>query len=126
MKLSKNNIAKDYMLARLVAQAFIPNPMQKPEVMHKSIDKLDNSVENLQWAYKSETRHNMYNKGSRKNAKPTHTKITYKGKNYTKYSKIAKDLGIHSHTFWNRINRSEWGLYEALEVPVAKATKKEE
>ena len=123
VKLSKNNVAKDYMVARLVAEAFLPNPMQKPEVMHKSSDKLDNSIYNLQWAYKSETRHNMYNKGSRKNAKPSYKKITYKDKSYDKYSQIAKDLGINSHTFWNRIKRSEWGLYEALEVPVAKATK---
>lgn len=120
VKLSKNNIAKDYMVARLVAETFIPNPQQKPEVMHKSNNKLNNSVENLEWAYKSETRHNMYNKGSRKNATPTFTKISYKGKNYKKYSDIAKDNGLNRRTFYKRMNELGWNLYEALEVPIGR------
>lgn len=118
VKLSKNNIAKDYMVARLVAERFIPNPLFKDEVMHISKDKQDNSVDNLKWAYKSETRHNMYNKGAR-TTKGTKTKITYKGKNYKRYSQIAEHLGINKKTFYNRLNLG-WNLWEALEVPVAK------
>lgn len=125
VKLSKNNIAKDFMVARLVAEAFIPNPLFKEEVMHISKNKYDNSVGNLQWAYYSEEKHNTYNKGSRKGT-PTHTKISYKGKNYNKYEDIAKDLGINKRTFYKRINELGWNLYESLEIPVGNRKKVKE
>lgn len=120
VKLSKNNKTKDFMVARLVAEHFIPNPLFKDEVMHISINKLDNSIENLSWAYKSETKHNMYNKGSRKVGKPTYTKITYNGKNYKKYSQIAKDQNIGRSTFYKRLYKLNWSLYEAAEIPVGR------
>ena len=47
--LYKNGIRKDYKLHRLVAQHFIPNPENKPEVNHKDENKTNNCVDNLEW-----------------------------------------------------------------------------
>lgn len=119
VKLSKNNKTKDYMVGRLVAIHFIPNPNYKEEVIHISKDNTDNSVENLKWVYHSESKHHMYNKGSRKIGKPTFTKITYKGKNYKNYSSIARSENINIQTFFSRLNMN-WSIYEAIEVPIGR------
>lgn len=47
--LSNGDVRTSKLVHRLVAQAFIPNPLQKPEVNHLDEDKGNNSVENLEW-----------------------------------------------------------------------------
>lgn len=45
---------KNISIHRLVAIAFIPNPENKPCVNHKDFNKLNNSVDNLEWVSYSE------------------------------------------------------------------------
>ena len=47
--LYKNGIGKNVRINRLVAQAFIENPENLPEVNHIDEDKTNNRVGNLEW-----------------------------------------------------------------------------
>lgn len=52
--LRNGNISKYVKIHRLVAEAFIPNPDNKPQVNHINGNKLDNTVDNLEWVTASE------------------------------------------------------------------------
>lgn len=64
---AKTNRTKRYIVSRLVAEAFIPNPLNLPQVNHKDENRQNNNIKNLEWC---DSAYNLnYNGGRQKRAK---------------------------------------------------------
>ena len=60
VSLWKNNKRKSFRVHRMVAELYLPNPHNKPQVNHKDGNKTNNKLENLEWATASENNKHKY------------------------------------------------------------------
>lgn len=67
VELCKNKKRKMFLVHRIVAEAFLPNPLKKTQINHKDYNRQNNNVENLEWCTVSE---NMRHSCSRRKARP--------------------------------------------------------
>jgi hypothetical protein len=116
--LSKNGKNKTLFLHKLVADAFIPNPKNLPEVNHLN-GKDDNSAISLEWCTHSENMEHAFRTG---------LKIPVRGENLGtskltsievleirnlrnqgwKYSELTEKFGIHKSTVAQIVNNKTW------------------
>lgn len=79
---------------RLVAETFIPNPLNKSEVNHIDGDKSNNDITNLEWVTSSENKRHARTTGLNPYNYPT------KGKKFGKSSRFRNVIWVESRRKW--------------------------
>ncbi len=118
IKLMVNKTYKHYLFHRLLAEAFIPNPENKPEVNHKDGNKFNNNISNLEWVNRTENINHAFKNGlmnDRHGIGNSQTKLTEKQvleirKLYPKFKQkeLAKKYNVYFSTICKIINRKTW------------------
>ena len=119
---SHEGVSRKYLVHRLVAEAFIPNPLNLPQVNHKDGNKLNNTVENLEWCSASDNQKHAYRTGLKsaigeKNGQSKLSKedvaeirkVYVKGKHceFNSYG-LARKYGVNPKTIQNIVKGETW------------------
>lgn len=101
VRLHKNGIDKTWGVHRLVAETFLPNPENLPEVHHINHDRRDSRVENLKWVTSAEQKDDHLRAAISK-ANGVRLRVVGNGidKIYNSALAVERELGVdHSSAF---------------------------
>ena len=91
--LSKQGKAKKVFVHQLVAEAFVPNPENKPQVNHKDGNPKNNKASNLEWVTNAENTQHAYNTGLNSKSKKC-SLINMKTKEIKEFPSM-RQLGVY-------------------------------
>lgn len=92
---------KSVLLHRLIAEVFIPNPENKPEVNHIDGNKGNNAVSNLEWVTSSENKLHALRTGIKEYNDPT---LGLKIGSGSKYRNVSYDKARNKWSACIRVN----------------------
>lgn len=116
----EKNKYKQFLVHRMLAIFFIPNPENKPEVNHKDRNKLNNSLDNLEWVTRLENerhKHLTYKASDETrrriskalsgagNPKSKRVRCIETGEIWQSSNEASKELGLSRNSVANAINR---------------------
>lgn len=111
VSLSKNGKVKSHLIHRLVAQAFIANPENKPIVNHLDENTSNNNVENLSWVTNEENlNYSRVHEKHRKIQPPYEAQIIKLYTSGLAVNKIKKITGFKQLAITNTLKRA--GIYK--------------
>lgn len=99
-----NGVKKRCFIHKLVAQAFIPNPLNKPQVNHKNGNKQDNRVSNLEWVTCQENIEHSYRHRLHKTKQVIQSETGCIVKVYRNSLFASKETGINQSSIWYCLN----------------------
>lgn len=105
VQLFKNSAKRNHFVHRVVAEAFLPNPLNKSQVNHINGKKNDNRVLNLEWSTPSENGKHSYKMLGRVPMRKIDVKeIESIRKRYAagdKLTTLSKEYEVSQATIWN-------------------------
>lgn len=106
---------KMYFVHRLVAEKYVPNPENKPQVNHKDGNKLNNNADNLEWVTNKENRKHAIDNGLHSCgeacpwSKLTKKQVEFIRKHTELDSKeLSKEFGVSSNTIRDIRQHRSW------------------